>query len=188
MASQPADSPPNTAFCATKSTLCNFRVAKMLVPPRIRTFCYCRQKEVHARGHPLSRASISLSNLRFLEHPIGGASIAANISNVRLLEHSMGASIIATFGSPSRPGQAWTRGGARSLENGEGRPNGQDGVQPCLLSPAGPGLGCLSEQNDLCKCRNLTSVPCLAPNQPISHPSDTTLSQTNCLENAAPAS
>ena len=31
-----------------------------------------------------------LSNVRFLEHTIGGASIAANLRNVRFLEHTIG--------------------------------------------------------------------------------------------------
>ena len=85
----------------------------------------------------------NLRNVRFPEHPMGGASIAANLRNVRFPEHPMGGASIAAnlssvrFAVASWP--AWTRGGARSLENGEGRPNGQDGVQSRLLSPAGPG-------------------------------------------------
>ena len=73
-------------------------------------------EDLHARRHPLSRASIAFSNVRFLnehpmrgasiaanrskvrflEHPIGGASIAANLSNVRFLEHPIGGASIAS--------------------------------------------------------------------------------------------
>ena len=45
-----------------------------------------------------------------------------------------------TFWQPSRAGIAMACGGARSLESGEGRPNGQDGLQPGLFSPGRPGL------------------------------------------------
>ena len=50
----------------------------------------CHLSNVRFLEHAIGRASIAanLSNVQFLEHTIGGASIAANFSNIRFLEHT----------------------------------------------------------------------------------------------------
>ena len=57
----------------------------------------CHLSNVRFLEHTIRGASIAanLSNVRFLEHTIGGASIAAKLSNVRFLEHTIGGASIA---------------------------------------------------------------------------------------------